>query len=375
MRIGVPREIKVHEYRVGLTPAAVAELTAAGHEVVVERGAGAGIGFGDEVYASSGAVLGDAEAAFAADLVVKVKEPQPSEYGRLRTDQVLFTYLHLAADRRLAEALLESGVTAIAYETVTAPDGSLPLLQPMSEIAGRLSIQAGATALQKANGGSGVLLGGIPGVAPGRVVIVGGGVAGTNAAQMAAGLHADVTVLDRSLPRLRWLDHHFRGRVKVLLADAATLGAAVASADLLVGAVLVPGAAAPRLVTRAMLAAMAPGSAAVDISIDQGGCFETSRPTTHDAPTYVDEGVVHYCVANMPGAVARTATLALCGVTLPFVRKLADAGWRAALGEDPHFGRGLNVHAGRIHHPVVARALDFPWVDSIGVDASGAVMS
>jgi alanine dehydrogenase len=357
MRIGVPREIKVHEYRVGLTPAAVAELTAAGHQVVVEHGAGAGIGFHDTDYAAAGAEVGSVEDAFAADLVVKVKEPQPAECRRLRDGQVLFTYLHLAADRPQAEALMASGVTAIAYETVTDTRGSLPLLTPMSEVAGRMSIQVGAAALQKAGGGRGVLLGGVPGVAPGKVVILGGGIAGTHAALMAVGLQADVTILDKSVARLNWLSEQFGGRAKTLMATRESVREQVLAADLVIGAVLVPGAAAPRLVTRDMVAAMADGAAVVDISIDQGGCFETSRPTTHDAPTYVELGVVHYCVTNMPGAVARTSTLALTNVTLPYVQRLADLGWQRALRDDPHFAAGLNVHGGRIRHASVADAL------------------
>ena len=357
MRIGVPKEIKVHEYRVGLTPASVAELTAAGHEVVIETQAGCGIGFADSDYASAGARIGTIDDAFAADLVIKVKEPQLSECARLRKDQILFTYLHLAADQPQAEALMASGVTAIAYETVTAADGTLPLLTPMSEVAGRMSIQVGAYALQKASGGRGTLLGGVPGVAPGKVVILGGGVAGTNAAQMAVGLQADVTILDRSVSRLRWLADHFEGRARVLMASAVNVSEQVLGADLVVGAVLIPGAAAPRLVTQEMVKEMADGAAMVDISIDQGGCFETSRPTTHDDPTYITDGVVHYCVTNMPGAVARTSTLALNNVTLPYVLELANKGLKAALADDAGFAAGLNVACGKICHPRVAAAL------------------
>jgi len=357
MRIGVPREIKIHEYRVGLTPAAVAALSRAGHLVVVESGAGVGIGFPDADYRAAGAEIGSVDDAFAADLVVKVKEPQLAECARLSAGQVLFTYLHLAADRPQAEALLGSGVTAIAYETVTAPGGGLPLLTPMSEVAGRMSIQVGATALQKASGGRGTLLGGVPGVAPGKVVVLGGGIAGANAATMAVGLQADVTILDRSVPRLTWLCDHFQGRARVLMASPENVLEQVLGADLVIGAVLIPGAAAPRLVTREMVREMPDGAAMVDISIDQGGCFETSRPTTHDDPTYVEEGVVHYCVTNMPGAVARTSTLALNNVTLPYVAALAEHGWERALGADPHFALGLNVHAGEIRHHRVAEAL------------------
>jgi alanine dehydrogenase len=360
LRIGVPKEIKVHEYRVGLTPAAVRELTANGHTVVVEHDAGAAIGFADADFLAAGADLGDVHAAFAADLVVKVKEPQLQECARLREGQILFTYLHLAADRPQAEALMQSGVTAIAYETVTSDAQGLPLLTPMSEVAGRMSIQVGAAALEKSRGGRGTLLGGVPGVAPARVAVLGGGVAGTNAATMAIGLQADVTILDRSMSRLRWLSDHFRGRARLLMATAANVESAVLEADLVIGAVLIPGAAAPRLVTREMVKAMHTGAALVDISIDQGGCFETSRPTTHANPTYIEEGVVHYCVTNMPGAVARTSTQALTNVTLPYVKALADKSWLQALAEDAHFANGLNVHRGAIRHSEVAAALSLP---------------
>lgn len=360
MRIGLPREIKIHEYRVGLTPDAVRELSANGHSVVVEHDAGAAIGFEDAQYLDAGAEIDNVDAAYAADLIVKVKEPQLHECARLHEGQVLFTYLHLAADRPQAEALLQSGATAIAYETVTSDSQGLPLLTPMSEVAGRMSIQVGASALERSRGGRGVLLGGVPGVAPGKVVVLGGGVAGTNAATMAIGLQADVTILDRSVFRLRWLSDHFGGQARVLMASAASIEPAVLGADLVVGAVLIPGAAAPRLVTRDMVKAMHRGAALVDISIDQGGCFETSRPTTHSDPTYVEEGVVHYCVTNMPGAVARTSTLALTNVTLPYVRALADKGWRRALADDAHFANGLNVHAGAARHPEVAAALNLP---------------
>jgi len=357
MRIGVPREIKVHEYRVGLTPASVAELVIAGHEVVVEHGAGAAIGFADSHYQAVGAELGSVEDAFGAELVVKVKEPQPDEFPRLRPDQILFTYLHLAAERQLTEALLQRGVTAIAYETVSGRDGGLPLLTPMSEVAGRMAVQVGAAALQKANGGRGVLLGGVPGVAPGRVVIIGGGVSGTHAAKMAVGLQADVTILEKSVARLNWLADHFGGRARVIMANALTIEEYVLDADLTIGAVLVPGAAAPKLVSRAQVRRMVDGSAIVDVAIDQGGCFETSRPTTHQSPTYVEEGVVHYCVTNMPGAVARTSTFALNNVTLPYVRRLAEFGWQRALADDPGFAAGLNVHDGKVRHAGVAEAL------------------
>jgi alanine dehydrogenase len=359
MRIGVPKEIKVHEYRVGLVPTSVRELVAHGHEVFVQRGAGLGIGAGDADYVDVGARIVDgADAVFeAAELVVKVKEPQSEEIARLRPHHTLFTYLHLAADAAQARGLMESGATAIAYETVTAKDGSLPLLTPMSEVAGRMSIQVGATALQKANGGAGILLAGVPGVAPARVVVIGGGVAGASAARMAIGLRADVTILDLSLPRLRALDLEFQGRVRLIHATRDAVERAVLEADLVIGAVLVPGAAAPKLVSRELLARMRDGSAVVDIAIDQGGCFESSRPTTHADPTYVEEGVVHYCVTNMPGAVARTSAFALNAVTLPFVVAMADEGVAAALAADPHLSAGLNVQAGRITHPAVEDAL------------------
>ncbi|HEX7062756.1 MAG TPA: alanine dehydrogenase [Woeseiaceae bacterium] len=366
MRVGVPKEIKVLEYRVGMVPAGVRELVHDGHEVLVETGAGAGIGVTDADYEEAGArIARSAKEVFEkSELIVKVKEPQPAECAMLRSDQVLFTYLHLAADRKQTEALVRSGVTAIAYETVTAPDGSLPLLTPMSEVAGRLSIQAGAFALQKANGGRGVLLGGVPGVAPGKVVVIGGGVAGTNAAQMAAGLGADVTVLDRSVPRLRYLADLFGGRVKTVYSTKQAADSLVPDADLVIGAVLVAGAAAPKVVTAEHVRAMRPGSVLVDISIDQGGCFETSRPTTHAEPTYVVDGVVHYCVTNMPGAVPRTSTFALTNVTLPFVRALAKLGWREALSRDRHLANGLNVHAGHVNHEAVARDLGYEYLSA-----------
>ncbi len=363
MRVGVPKEIKVHEYRVGLVPAGVRELVAAGHSVVVQSQAGAGIGFGDQEYVAAGASIASsaAEVFKSSDLIVKVKEPQLEECRMLRPDQTLFTYLHLAADKPQAEALMQSGATAIAYETVTAPDGSLPLLTPMSEVAGRMSVQVGAASLQKANGGLGVLLGGVPGVAPASVVVLGGGVAGTNAAEMAVGLRADVTVVDRSLKRLRELDAQFGGKLKTMAATTASIEQLVTQADLVIGAVLIPGAAAPKLVTREMVRTMKRGSVLVDISIDQGGCFETSRPTTHAEPTYEVDGVVHYCVTNMPGAVPRTSTFALTNATLAFAKALANFGWREALLRDPHLAQGLNVHAGAITHPAVAKALSLDY--------------
>jgi alanine dehydrogenase len=360
MRIGVPREIKNNEYRVGLVPAAVRELVEDGHEVLVERGAGLGIGMADETYTAAGATLVDgADAVFdGAELIVKVKEPQPEECARLRPHHTLFTYLHLAADPRQAEGLLRSGATAIAYETVTAPEGGLPLLRPMSEVAGRMSVQVGAMCLQKEHGGAGVLLGGVPGVAPGRVVVIGGGVAGTHAAYMATGLRADVTILDKSARRLSELDREFAGRARVLQATRDAIELAVRDADLVVGAVLVPGASAPHVVTRELVRGMRDGSAVVDISIDQGGCIETSRPTTHSEPTFVEEGVVHYCVTNMPGAVAHTSASALNAVTLPFVHALADRGTDAALTADRYLADGLNVRGGELVHPIVAEALE-----------------
>ncbi len=360
MRIGVPREIKIQEHRVGLVPAGVRELVAAGHQVMVEAHAGEGVGLLDLQYAAAGArIAHSAEEVFRfADLIVKVKEPQLAECRRLHEGQVLFTFLHLAADPAQARALMESGSTAIAYETVTAPDGSLPLLTPMSEVAGRMSIQVAASCLQKTSGGSGILLGGVSGVAPARVVVLGGGVAGSQAIEMAVGLQADVTVVDRSPKRLRELAAQYGNRLKTMYSTAEAIEQLVAEADVVIGAVLIPGAAAPKLVTRAMVAEMRPLSVIVDIAIDQGGCIETSRPTTHAAPTYIVDGVIHYCVTNIPGAVPRTSTYALTNATLPFVRALADQGWEAALKRDPCLARGLNVHDGEIRHEAVARALE-----------------
>jgi alanine dehydrogenase len=362
MRIAVPREIKNREYRVALTPAGVRELIAAGHDVEVEKSAGEGAGYADADYVAAGARINpDVEALFArAELVVKVKEPQPQECRRLQAGQALFTYLHLAADREQAENLMASGATAIAYETITAPDGTLPLLAPMSEIAGRMSVSVAAHCLQKAQGGSGLLLGGVPGVRPARVTVLGGGVAGGHAAQMAVGAGADVTIVDRSLPRLRQLAAEFGTGLKTEYSTRDAVEALVRQADVVIGSVLIRGEAAPRLVSREMVAGMRPGSVLVDIAIDQGGCFETSRPTTHDAPTYVDERVVHYCVTNMPGAVPRTSTAALTHATLPYIRALADKGVAAALTGDPHFRRGLNVADGEIRSEPVARALGLP---------------
>ncbi len=360
MRIGVPMETKVHEYRVGLTPTSVAELTHRGHSVVIEADAGDGIGFSDADYVAAGACIGSASEAFAQTLVVKVKEPNLDECAMLEKGQVLFTYLHLAADPALSHALMASGAAAIAYETVTADDGSLPLLSPMSEIAGRMSVQVGANALQRTNGGSGVLLGGVPGVAPARVAVIGGGMAGANAATIALGLGADVTILDKSVSRLRWLADRFDGRARTVIANASTTREYVLGADLVIGAVLVPGARTPKLVRADEVRDMRDGSVLVDISIDQGGCFETSRPTTHDAPTFVRDGVVHYCVTNMPGVVPRTATLALNNVTLPYVRTIAEKGWRQAIADDAHLASGLNVADGAVWHEAVAESLDAP---------------
>jgi alanine dehydrogenase len=364
MRVGVPKEIKNHEYRVGLTPASVAELTAQGHEVVVEALAGNGIDFSDRDYMDAGArILPNASEVFAAaDMIVKVKEPQPIEIAMLRPHHTLFTYLHLAADKAQAEGLMKSGATCIAYETVTSRSGQLPLLKPMSEVAGRMSVQVGAHYLEKEQGGRGVLLGGVPGVAPARVAILGGGVSGVNAAQMAVGMRADVTIYDINMDRLAELDMFFSSQIKTAYASKAAIAAAVAKAHLVIGAVLVPGAAAPKLVTRDMLKTMKRGSVLVDIAIDQGGCFETSHATTHDDPVFVIDGIIHYCVANMPGAVARTSAFALNNATLPFAVRLANLGAEAAMKADPHLAMGLNVSGGHIRHQAVADALDLPFV-------------
>ncbi len=364
-RVGVPKEIKNHEYRVGLTPGSVRELTSSGQTVLVQTGAGAEIGFSDDDYRAAGAeIAATAEQVFAsADMIVKVKEPQPAECRMLRPGQLLFTYLHLAPDPEQARLLMESGCTAIAYETVTDRNGRLPLLAPMSEIAGRMAIQVGAVALHKSAGGSGVLLGGVPGVLPGKVLVIGGGVVGANAARMALGLGADVVIADRSVPRLAQLDDLFGPRLKTVYASVDALDKLVAEADLVVGAVLVVGAAAPKLVKRAQLARMRKGSVLVDVAIDQGGCFETSCATTHSDPIYIVDGILHYCVANMPGAVARTSTEALNHATLPFAQALAVKGWKRALAEDPYLVAGLNVHAGAITHPAVAQALGHPFRD------------
>jgi alanine dehydrogenase len=362
MQIGCPKEIKPQEFRVGMTPDAAREAVAHGHSVMVETGAGVGAGFPDADYLAAGArIVDSAEEVFAeAELVVKVKEPQAVERKRLREGQVLFTYLHLAPDPDQTRDLLDSGVTAIAYETVTDRNGGLPLLAPMSEVAGRLAPQVGAWTLQKANGGRGVLMGGVPGVGPARVLVIGGGVVGTHAARIAAGMGADVTVLDRSLVRLRYLDDVFSGQFKTGYATAGRTADLAREADMIIGAVLIPGAAAPKLISRAQLSDLKPGAALVDVAIDQGGCFETSRATTHENPVYDVDGIMHYCVANMPGAVARTSTIALGNATLPFLLSLADKGWRRACAEDPHLLAGLNTHAGKLTYAAVGEALGLP---------------
>jgi alanine dehydrogenase len=364
MRVGIPKEVKTHEYRVGLVSGSVRELVHHGHQVVVERGAGSAIGIDDQDYVRAGATIAAsaAEVFAAADMIVKVKEPQPAEIAMLRQGQVLFTYLHLAADKKQTEGLLKSGATCIAYETVTDARGGLPLLAPMSEVAGRMSVQVGAHCLEKEQGGKGVLLGGVPGVKAAKVVIIGGGVSGTNAARMAMGMEAYVTVIDKSLPRLYELDLQFGSQLHTLFSTVDNIENEVLEADLVIGAVLVPGAAAPKLVTRDMVKRMKPGSVIVDIAIDQGGCFETSRPTTHAEPTYLEHGVVHYCVTNMPGAVARTSTFALNNATLPFVSALADKGWQKALAEDVNLRRGLNIHSGAVTFEAVAKDLGLPFM-------------
>ena len=370
MLIGVPREIKVHEYRVGMTPSSVREAVAHGHRVILETQAGAGIGASDDDYRKMGAeVAGGAADVFArADMIVKVKEPQPAERRMLREGQVLFTYLHLAPDPEQTKDLIESGAICIAYETVTSPSGTLPLLAPMSEVAGRMSIQAGAHCLEKSAGGMGALLGGVPGVAPARVVILGAGVVGTNAAQMAVGNGAQVIVIDKSIDALRRIDVLFNGRAMTVFSNRDNIEREVLRADLVVSGVLIPGAAAPKLITKAMLPQMKPGSVIVDVAIDQGGSVETSRPTTHAAPTYVIDGVVHYMVANMPGAVPRTSTYALNNATLPFTLALADKGWYKALHDDPYLKNGLNIAAGKVTFEAVAKALNLNYTaaDAVG---------
>jgi alanine dehydrogenase len=368
MRVGVPKEIKTNEHRVGLTPTAVREYVARGHAVTVEAGAGLGAGFTDEAYVKAGASLApDAGSVFAgADMIVKVKEPQPSEWVRLREDQILFTYLHLAPDPEQTKGLMASGCAAVAYETVTDARGGLPLLAPMSEVAGRIAVFSAAETLLKHNGGMGLLFCGVPGVAPARVLVLGGGVVGMNSARMAMGLGAEVVVLERSIPRMREIDELTGGRVITRYSSIGAIEEELLKADVVIGAVLVPGAEAPKLVKRAHLKAMKPGSVLVDVAIDQGGCFETSRATTHEDPTYVVDGVVHYCVANMPGAAPRTSSEALNNATLPFGLALADHGLDA-LKRDPHLARGLNVLKGQITYPAVAQALGLDWSDPFGV--------
>jgi alanine dehydrogenase len=364
MKIGVPKEIKNHEYRVGMVPTSVKEVTGHGHEVYVQTGAGLGIGMDDEDYRKAGAqILPDAKSVFdATEMIVKVKEPQAVERAMLRDDQTLFTYLHLAPDPDQCRELVESGATCIAYETVTDDHGGLPLLAPMSEVAGRLSIQAGASCLEKAHGGSGVLLGGVPGVEPGKVLVIGGGVVGFNATQMAVGLGARVVVLDRSAEVMRFLDATFESRIETVFSTAGAIDRHIKNADLVVGGVLIPGASAPKLVTREHLSTMRKGSVLADVAIDQGGCFETSKATTHAEPTYIVDGIVHYCVANMPGAVPRTSTFALNNVTLPFIMALANKGSKQAMLDDPHLLEGLNVHRGMVTYDDVARDLGYDYV-------------
>ncbi len=359
MKIGCPKEIKPQEFRVGMTPNAAQEAIARGHEVIIETGAGLGSGFANEDYVAAGASIVDtaAEVFATADMIVKVKEPQAVERKMLREGQLLFTYLHLAPDPDQTRDLLDSGCTAIAYETVTDRNGGLPLLAPMSEVAGRLAPQVGSWTLQKANGGRGVLMGGVPGVGPAKVVVIGGGVVGTHAAKIAAGMGADVTILDRSLPRLRYLDDVFGRTFKNQYSTAGATAELIQTADMVIGAVLIPGAEAPKLVSRAQLSTMKPGAVLVDVAIDQGGCFETSKATTHADPIYDVDGIMHYCVANMPGAVARTSTIALGNATMPFMLALADKGWKQACQDDPHLLNGLNVHAGQLTYYAVGKAL------------------
>jgi alanine dehydrogenase len=366
MQIGLPKEIKNHEYRVGLTPASVRELTQLGHQVLVQNGAGAGIGMSDEQYVAAGATLvAEAAQIFAqADMIVKVKEPQPQECAMLRPGQILYTYLHLAPDPEQTAALVKSGAVCIAYETITGPGGGLPLLAPMSEVAGRMAVQAGAAHLEKSKGGMGILLGGVPGVAAAHVVIIGAGVVGTHALQMAVGMGARVTVLDKSVDRLRQLDLIFGSRISTVYSSAQSVEDAVLDADLVIGGVLIPGAAAPKLVTRSMISRMKKGAVVVDVAIDQGGCFETSHATTHAEPTYVVDGVVHYCVANMPGAVARTSTFALNNATIGHAVALAEKGWKQALKDNVHLKNGLNVAQGQVTYEAVARDLGYAYVNA-----------
>jgi len=366
MLVGVPKEIKDNEYRAGMVPSSVHELVNHGHEVLVQEGLGLGIGLSDDEYKQAGAkIASTADEVFArSQLIIKVKEPQPAECKLLREEQVLFTYLHLAPDQELTQALMDSGVTAIAYETVTNPDGALPLLAPMSEVAGRLSVQAGATCLEKDNGGAGILLGGVPGVDSAHVLVIGGGIVGENAAYIAKGMGAHVTILDNSVARLRELDNTFAGRVNCVFSNKTSIEKYALEADLVIGAVLVAGAAAPKLLTKEIIKEMKPGSVVVDVAIDQGGCFETSHPTTHSEPTFIVDDVVHYCVANMPGVVPRTSSFGLNNATLPYVLRLADAGWEKALVSDAGFLNGLNVHAGAIYYEAVASAHNFSYIST-----------
>ena len=366
MLVGVPKEIKNQESRVGLTPASVKELVLRGHQVLVQKNAGAAIGLTDAMYEGSGASIIDtaAEIFARAEMIVKVKEPQPEECAMLRENQILYTYLHLAPDPEQTRALIKSGAVCLAYETITGPNGGLPLLAPMSEVAGRMAIQAGAAHLEKSKGGMGLLLGGVPGVAPGHVAIIGAGVVGTNALQMAIGMGARVTILDKSVDRLRQLDLVFGNRVATMYSNAHTIEEAVLDADLVIGGVLVPGAAAPKLVTKDMISRMKKGAVVVDVAIDQGGCFETSHATTHEQPTYIVDGVVHYCVANMPGAVARTSTFALNNATIAHAAALADKGWKRALQANPHLKNGLNVCQGHVTYEAVAHGLGYPYISA-----------
>ncbi len=367
MRIGVPKEIKNHEYRIGLTPAGARELVASGHQVMVQRDGGKSIGLTDDLYEKAGAEIVDTpEEIFArAEMIIKVKEPQPNECKMLRAGQLLYTYLHLAPDPGQTRLLVDSGCTAIAYETVTDRTGGLPLLAPMSEVAGRMSIQAGAHALERAQGGSGVLLGGVPGVRPAEVMVIGAGVVGLNAARMAMGLGANVTIFDRSLPRLKYIDELYGERLTTLYSTHDLIEQYLSDTDLVIGAVLIPGAAAPKLISRSQLALMRPGSVLVDVAIDQGGCFETSKATTHQHPTYEVDGIIHYCVANMPGGVARTSTFALTNATLPFAMQLANKGYRKAMLDDEHLRNGLNVHEGKVTYEAVARDLGYDYVSAV----------
>ena len=373
MLIGVPKEIKNHEYRIGLTPAGVRELVANGHQIMIQQQGGEAVGLNNGLYLAAGAeIVSEAAEIFArAELLIKVKEPQPQECKMLRPEQTLFTYLHLAPDPKQTKLLVDSGATCIAYETVTDDAHTLPLLAPMSEVAGRMAIQEAAVCLEKSHDGSGVLLGGVPGVEPGNVVVIGGGVVGLNAARMAVGLGANVTILDRSLSRLKQIDEMFDGRIHTLYSTADTIESQLKTADAVIGAVLIPGAAAPKLITRAMLKLMKKGSVLVDVAIDQGGCFETSKATTHTDPTYIVDGIIHYCVANMPGGVARTSTFALTNATLPFVLELTNKGSRQALLDNEHLRNGLNVYKGMITVEAVAKSLGYNYVDSINALRQG----